>query len=166
MPFPKLKIRNDGIYFNSTKRHRLKIGCAKIMQVGTKVYMQQDKIYITIQNIDKVFVRDGYIYFKGLGEVKILCNMRPIKRYFALRIESNKIEVSNMQNKAKNAIINHLFNMNECVELREYLTLISKVLNIKVNAEKIVVRKNKYNIPFTLYYRVNNVIKKINIQEI
>lgn len=162
-PYPKLKIKDDGISFYSTKRHRLRIGRANVMQVGSTIHLQQDKIYITLVNVDRVYTHDGYMYFNGLGDVRVVCNMRRVKRYFALRIDSDMLEVSAMQERAKVAMINHLFNMNECKELKEYISLISRVLNIRFAEDKIIVSKNKYNIPYTLYYKVHNVIKKVNV---
>ncbi len=162
-PFPEFKIKDSGIYFSSNKRHKIYIHNAKFMQVGTNVYLRQGKIYITIQNIDRIFVKDNYLYFTALGEVKILCNMSRVKKYFNIYIKSPQIDVINMQKNAKNSMINHLFNINECDELKQYLKLVKQLLNIKLLSDKLVVGKNRYNIRYTLYYKIHKKIKKLNV---
>ncbi len=165
-PYPELKIKDDGIYFNSTRRHKIYISNAKVMQVGTTVYLKDYKINVTLINVDRIYLKDGNLYFNGLGEVRVLCNMRRVRRYFAIGIKSEQLEFDKMRTKAKMSLINHLFNINECNELKEYLSLITRVLNIRLTDDRVVISKNKYNISYTLYYKINNVIKKVRIGEI
>ena len=159
-----IRIKHNGITFSSRMRHRIYIADARMMQVGTICYLKNSKNYVIIKNIDRVYIKDNYLYFKALGEVFIQVNMAKLKNYFNIYVESESLEFESMRDRAKLSLINHLFNMSEGREVVDYIKLVKRVLNIRFESGKVIVAKNKFNIAYTLYYKANNVIHKINIK--
>ena len=159
-----ISIRRDGVVFNSYHKHRIYIANANIMQVGTTCYLRQGKTLITINNIDHLYLRDHYLYFQAKGRVEIKVDLSKIGKYFNIYIKSDKLDFDKLQHRAQLSLINHLFNIADSKELREYMLLIRRVLNIKLDKDEVTIQCNKYNIEYTLYYKVHNVIKKINIR--
>ncbi|MBE5741055.1 MAG: hypothetical protein E7351_00775 [Clostridiales bacterium] len=164
-PYPSLKLRRDGISFYSKSTHRIKAENTKVMQVENRVYLRQNKKMITLLNVDKVKVDEGYIYFKALGRVKILFSCKSIYRYFNLDIESDKIDIRDKRQQALQDMIDHLFDVNQSMILKRYIRFVREVMNIDFKNGKLTIKQNKFMIPYTLKYKLNNVIKQVKVNQ-
>lgn len=164
-PFPTLKLRKDGIIFDSFSCHRIKSESNKIMQVGKKVYINIKNKLIIISNVDKVFMHENHLYFTGLGKVKILFDCIEIYRYFNIKITSKKFSIEELKQEAIIDYLNNSFDINFCEKLKRYIKILENVLNVHVFSKKIIVKQNKFQFPFVLKYKLNNTIKQININE-
>jgi len=129
------------------------------------VYLRQNKKMITLLNVDKVKVDEGYIYFKALGRVKILFSCKSIYRYFNLDIESDKIDIRDKRQQALQDMIDHLFDVNQSMILKRYIRFVREVMNIDFKNGKLTIKQNKFMIPYTLKYKLNNVIKQVKVNQ-
>ncbi len=135
------------------------------MQVDKIVYIKKDNKMIVLINVDNLCFKDDYMYFSALGKVKILFNCICFYKYFNIEISSQKFDLKDLQQTALLDILNNLFNLKNAKILLKYLKIITKVLNININKKKIVVKRNKFKIPYTLTYKVNNVLKRVKVNE-
>ena len=107
----------------------------------------------------------NYLYFTALGDVKIIFNTKSFYKYFNIEIKSPIFDLEELKQNAIDEMLNNLFNLNKCNKLKEYLKVVIKILNIHITNDKILVKKNNFNLTFTLIYKLNNTIKIINIGE-
>ena len=164
-PIPRLSMTRYGLVFHSKKRHRIKVGEAKLLILKNTIYLKRNKRTVVIKNTDRVFQRGEYLYFRALGEVKIIFNCKSFYKYFNILIKSTEFDFNEIKNRAMHDMLNNLFCLNECKSLISFLNIVHRILNISINDKNVIVRKNKYNISFILIYRINNHIKKINVNE-
>lgn len=163
--YPKLYLKKFGLVFYSFKTHRINIKDCKTMQVDKIVYIKKDSKMIILTNVDNLQFNDDYMYFSGLGKVKISFNCTCFYKYFNIDIDSKKLDLKNLKQLALLDVINNLFNLKNAKILLKYLKVITKVLNISINDKKIIVKRNKFKIPYILTYKVNNVLKRVNVNE-
>ena len=164
-PINNAKINKYGIIFYSFARHKIKVGAVKIMEMDKSVYLKRDGKTIILKNVFEPTLRGEYLYFKANGNVKIIFNAKNFYKYFNIEIKSSAFDLTELKQKAIMDILNNLFNLNNCVELKHYLKIITNILNVHITDNKITVKKNKFNLTFQLIYKLNNTIKKININE-
>ncbi len=162
---PEMKICKHGITFFSYCRHKIRVEQTKILILNNNVFLKQNNNTIEIKNVKNVILKKNYIYFSALGNVEVLFNAEPIYRYFNIKILSNDFSLEELKQQALLDIINNLFNLDNCSKLRQYLKIVIKILNISITNNRITVKKNNFNLKFTLIYKINNTIKKINIGE-
>ncbi len=162
-PIKNANFTKYGVTFNSTFKHKIRAENVKFIEIQNAVYLKQNNKTIVIKNIEQPFTKGNYFYFKGKGEVKIIFNAKNFYKYFNIQITSPTFDLSAIKQKAVNDILNNLFNLNNCSQLKYYLKIVTQILNITITDNKVEVKKNKYNLNFQLTYKVNNTIKKINI---
>ena len=119
---------------------------AKMLILNNNVFLKHNNKTIEIRNVKNVFIRNDFIYFSALGDVKILFNAEPIFRYFNIKILSNDFNLEELKLKALFDVLNNLFDLKNCLALKEYLNVVVKILNIKITDEKVIVE-----IPPSLY---------------
>lgn len=158
------KVKKFGIVFYSNNRHKIRIGQAKVIYIGNLIYLKENNKFIIIKNIVDVIVKNEYMFFKANGEVKIFFNC-PFYRYFNLNIRSSYFDLNSAKQQTIDEMLNNLLNLESCIKLKKYLNFIKNTLKIRINNEKIVIFLNKFKIPYTITYKLNNKIKKINIKE-
>lgn len=161
--FPPLKMFKYGMCFFSTTRHKIKTGQVKILAINTITYLKTNNKTVVLKNVENVMQKGDYVYFTALGEVKIIFNAKSFYRYFNIKILSQDFDLSQMQSATLRELLDNLFNLQNCERLKEYLNIVIKILNIKITDNKVVIKKNKYNLSFQLIYRLNNINKIINI---
>lgn len=164
-PISRLNMTKYGITFHSNKKHRIRVGNVKFLMLKNTVYLKRNKKTVVIKNIDRVFLKSGFLYFRALGDVKIVFNCKSFYKYFNILIKSNEFDFYQLKNKALLDMIDNLFTLNECKSLVSFLNILHRILNISISDKNVIVKKNKYNISFSLIYKVNNQLKKININE-
>ncbi len=164
-PIKNAKVNKYGISFSSTSRHKLKLYDAKILELGNSIYLKQNDKTIVIKNATKSIKTKKYLYFSSLGETKIIFNTKSFYKYFNIEIKSQTFDLTELKHKSINEMLNNLFDLNNCYELKRYLKIIIDILNIRITDNKISVKKNDFNLTFQLIYKLNNQIKKINIGE-
>lgn len=162
---PELKINKNYIYFNSNKIHRIYVCKAKLMVIDKNAYIKRNNIMITINNVTDIQLVDDFLYFKSLNTTKIIFNTKNFYRYFNILIISNKFSLKKLKQKALKDVINHLFCIESCKFLKKYLNFITNILEIEINDKKILVKKNKYNLSYDLFYKVNNIVKHLKVEE-
>ena len=162
-PIHAIKICKFGISFFSNSRHKIKVGQVKMLILNNNVFLKHNNKTIEIRNVKNVFIRNDFIYFSALGDVKILFNAEPIFRYFNIKILSNDFNLEELKLKALFDVLNNLFDLKNCLALKEYLNVVVKILNIKITDEKVIVGQNKFNLSFKLIYNLNNVQKIVNV---
>ena len=163
--FPPMMMTKNGVVFKSFCRHRLKICDFKFLQIGTNLYIKSASKIVIINNIDKVEKHDDFIYFTGLGKVKILFDCKQFYRYFNIKIISNKFTLTHMKQNAILELLNNGFDINFCKTVKKYIKIIENVLNIHIFEKKIVIQQNKFLLPYTLKYKLNNIIKVVNVNQ-
>lgn len=159
----KFRVLKSGINFFSTKRHRIKISNAKILQIQNIVYLKKDNQTIILKNVDNIYLKEDFLYFDALGNVSILCDLSNIYKYFNLQIYSNQFDFCSIKKQALQDLFNNLFCLNLSEKINRYLKMLKDILNIKITKQGIVVGQNKYYIPLKITYKINNTIKTINI---
>ncbi len=164
-PIKNAKVNKYGISFLSKSRHKIKLKEAKILELENAIYLKQNERTIVIKNVTKPLKTKNYLYFTAMGEVKIIFNTKSFYKYFNIEIKSPTFDLTELKNAAINEMLNNLFNLNNCNELKHYLKIVIEILNIRITDNKVTVKKNDFNLTFTLIYKLNNTIKKINIGE-
>ena len=164
-PLPKLKINKNGIFFNSTFKHKIKIDNLKILIIDKTIYLKNENNFIIIQNVTNIYKAQNYLFFSALGDVKILFKTEDFYRYFNILIKSNNFNLTKLKQMALLDILNNLNNINNCKILNKYINFIKNILKIKVNETQIQVMPNKYNFTFTVIYKLNNVLKKVQVNK-
>ena len=162
-PIKNAKLNKDGISFFSTARYKLRMGEVKILELENAIYLKQNAKTIIIKNANKAIKTKNYLYFSALGDVKIIFNTKSFYKYFNIEIKSPTFDLEELKQNAIEEMLNNLFNLNNCNKLKEYLKVVVKILNIHITNDKILVKKNNFNLTFTLIYKLNNTIKIINI---
>lgn len=164
-PFPKLKITKNGVFFTSNNKHKIKVKDVRLLIIENTAYLKTNNEIATIHNIDDVFIKDNYLYFKAKGEVKILYNTNEIYRYFNIVIQSNRFNLNKLKQLALLDVLNNVFEVKKSKILKKYLYIIKNILNIDINNKRIEIKPNKFNLSFTLIYKINNKITKVKVQE-
>ena len=164
-PFPKLKMNKNGIFFTSKFKHKVKIENLKVMLLDDCVYLKNDNTFIIIKNVFSAFKLNNYLYFNAMGEVKIIFKTEEFFRYFNLVIKSNKFNLNKLKQEALKDILNNLTNIKNSKILNKYINFIKNVLKIDINNKKIEIKPNIYNLPFTVFYKINNKVTRVVVQE-
>ena len=163
-PILNCRVLKNGVCFFSNKRHKLKVENAKLLMVKDVAFLKNEHKTIAIKNVKDVCLKNDYIYFTGLGNVKIIFNCEKFYRYFNIKIISADFDLKKNKDEAVLDILNHIFCLKNAKKLQKYLKILIFVLKISINEKKVLVRKNKYNLSFKLIYRLNNVLKVISIK--
>lgn len=164
-PFPKLNLKKDGVFFASNAKHRIKICDQKYLQIGKSVYIKSKDKIVEIFNVDKVFKFEDFLYFTALGKVQIKLDLLDVYKYFNIEIFSKKFSLAEQKQSAIIELLNNNFEINLCKLLKNYIKNIKNVLNIHIFQKKIIVKQNKFHLPFILIYKTNKTIKKVYINE-
>ena len=164
-PFPNLTLKKNGIVFVSKLKHRIKINNQKYLQIENQIYLKTREEVVVIENVCDVFKYEDFLYFSGLGTVKIIFNCKSIYKYFNLEIKSEKFSLDEQKQSAILDIINNNFQINFSKILKNYIKNIKNILNIQVFSKKIIIKQNKFHLPFILKYKLNSKIKKFYINE-
>lgn len=162
-PYPKLNLGRSGIYFYSQNRHKIRIDNAKVMQLDHSVYIKKNEKTIIINNVDRVYVIKDYLYFTALGNCQIVFNAKSFYRYFNISISSNKFDMEALKNEALQDIIEHIFNLKDCEKLKRFLNICNNILKIQLKNDKLIVKRNKFNLKFTLTYKLRDKLKMVNV---
>lgn len=162
-PFPKLTVLSNGIKFKSFLRHRIKIDNAKLMQVGRTVYLRKNKKLITVNNVDEIYVRNGYLFFTAQGNCEILFPCSRVAKYFNINIKSGMFSITELKQKAIMSMLNNLFDLTKAKDLRKYLYVVKNTLKISITKQQVKVEQNQFKMPFALEYKANNTKKIVNI---
>ena len=163
--FPKLKLNKQGIIFYSKSNHRIKIDNLKFIVVKDMVYIDINANMFILKNVKNVHYYKNYLYFTCLGDCKFYFDTKLIYKYFNIKIESDYLDIENLKQLALLDMINNKFRLNSSRILNKYINVIKNILNINISDKEIVIKENKYRIPFVLIYKVNNKIKKIKVEE-
>ena len=164
-PIPPMKLTKYGLIFFSHAHHKIKVGEVKLLQVDNVIYLKSKRKTVVLKNVNDVFLKRGYLYFTAQGVVKIIFNAKSYYKYFNIDIKSSLFDLSTIKNNALNEMLDNLFNLSACGELKRYLKIVIDILNIKITNDKVIVKRNKFNLTFQLIYKLNNVVKKVNIGE-
>lgn len=162
--FPKLKTNKNGIQFFSFKKHRLYVERVKIFKIADNYYLKTDKAIIIFKNIKNVVLKNGYMYFKALGEVEINFNFENLYRYFNFNINLKNVDFNNLKQIAILDLMNNGFEVEKSENFKKFLKFIKNILKIEINDKKLTIFSNNLNISYQIVYKCNNKIKKINIQ--
>ena len=163
-PFFNLKICRNGVSFVSKNRHRIRTGTVKILVVENLAYLKRDNKTIILKNVENVIQKKDYVYFTALGNCQIIFNA-PFYRYFNIKIVAENFDLENLKSQALNDILNNLFDLKNSQKLKEYLKIVTQILNINISNNKLSVRKNKYNLNFKIIYKLNNVQRIVNVEK-
>lgn len=164
-PIPDFLIKKNGIIFFSNAVHRINVNDAEFIQVCKLVYLKSSTKMLILKNVDEIYKKNDWLYFKACGKTEIIFNCEKIYKYFNIRIESNKFDLSQLLINAKQEILNNLFNSCKFESVRKYINLIKNVLNITFNKNGISVKENKFKLPYTLTYKQGGRVKTINVKE-
>lgn len=161
--FGKLALKKQGIIFFSTKSHKIKVGNAKIFQVGKIVYLKRGDKFVEIDNIDALRRIGSYLHFKACGKVIINLNLSDWK-YFNIVLNSQYFNFENLKQKVLHDMLKDIFSMEQNSMLKRYLDLIKSGLKIEISNESLTIKKGEIKFPFSIKYKINNIIKRINIK--
>lgn len=132
--------------------------------VGTNAYLKKQNKTIVLKNVKNVEQKKGFVYFTGLGIVRIVFNAKKFYKYFAVRVESEKFSINDYRLRALDDILANLFEINSCVLLKRYLNIMKNILKISLDEDGVRVSQNKFSLKFSLLYKLHGKAKKINIQ--
>jgi len=164
-PIPNLKFKKFGFVFYSKKIHKIRIFNYKVRTLEGVIYLSLDNKIAIIKNVKFLDCKNGFLYFKSLGEVKVVFECKEIYRYYNLKITSNEFKINDIKEKSKYEILNNLLNIQDCEYNKKFLFFLKNVLKIEINNKKIAIKSNNYKISYNLLYKLNGKIKKINILE-
>ena len=163
--FPRLYITKNGIEFFSLGTHKIKINVSNLCLFENILYLKDlDKIVI-IKNVEDVKVFNQNLYFKCKGKVKIIFDCKKFFRFFTIKIESKQFDLNELKNLALVDMLNNVFNPNSSKFVKKYIKILQNTLNISILREKIVIRQNKYHLSFSVLYKVNGKIRRVNINQ-
>ncbi len=160
---PDLRLSKTGIIFTSRARHRLPIQDAKIMQINKSVFIKFGNKMITLINVDRVYLKSGFLYFTALGKCRIVFNAKKIYKYFNINIISDKFNIDTLKREAILDMIEHKFKYEECDKLKRFIHIMTKILMIKIEDKKIEVKQNKFHLNYTLEYKLKDKMKVVKI---
>lgn len=163
-PFPKLKLNKFGIEFFSTQKHRIFIANNKILFIGNNVYLKTEKQVIVLDGIKNVICKNEHMYFTACGNVKIVFNCEEFYKYFNMSIKAKGLDFSSLKQTAILDLMNSNFQAEQSKKFNKFLNFIKKTLKICVNDKKISVYSNNLKISYILTYKINQKIKRINVQ--
>lgn len=163
-PIKNVKLKKYGLVFLSKNRHRIKIDDAKVLKIENNVYLKKNNRTVVIKNIERVVENKNYLYFTGLGQVKIVINCKKFYKYFCVDVTSEDFDINELKQRAIDDIIQHIFDLNECVELIRFLKIMRDVLKINLENNCVKVEKNKYNFSYILTYIVNGKKKFVRVE--
>lgn len=163
--FPYIKLTKKGITFFSLDSHKIFVGYARCLAVDNSVFLKLNNVTISIINVKPMYVEKGELYFKALGRVKIRFNAEKIYKYFNLKIECAKIEVSNLKRKAVLGIVNNLFDYKNNKDFVNYIKLIKNIFKIRINKNGVRVVQPTKIFKYSVIYKLNNNIRKIVVGE-
>lgn len=164
-PIPNLSFKKFGFVFHSNKIHKIKILNYKVRTLDGVIYLSLRNKIAIIKNVKFLDCKYGFLYFKSLGEVKVVFECKDIYRYYNVKIISNEFIINGIKEKAKYEILNNLLNVQDCEYNKNFLFFLKNILKIEINNEKITIKSNNYKISYNLFYKINGKIKKINILE-
>ena len=164
-PLPKIKIIKSGLVFFSFFYHKIYVGDVKLIKFEGLIYLKKSDKIMVIKNIEKVFLKNEYLFFKGMGKVHIILNCKNIFRQFNLEISSPNFDVELLKERAINELINNLFDYENCKLVKRYLFLVENIFNINANEKSLIVKQNKYFLSFSLSYRVKNCYKTVKFNQ-
>lgn len=162
--FPKLYLKKDGISFVSGDRHRIRVVGFEVVSVKECLYLFNATKIIVIENVTKVETNEDFLYFEALGEVKIYLDLTDVYKYFSIIIKSEKFNIENLKQKAIVDVINSNFEAKSSKIVQKYIKIIKNVLNINIFSKKIIIKPNRYHLPFIVTYKINNKIKHIKVE--
>ena len=158
---PELNFEQDKICFFSKRKHKIKCENCSVLAIGDKAFLKSGKRKICIQNITDVFLKKDYLFFKACGSVEILFGKNKLFRYLQLNICSKDFDLSSLKRQAELEVVNNLFDLRNCKQLKRFLRFVVKVLKINAQGEKLIVKQNNYNFSYSVDYFCKNVKKRI-----
>ena len=166
--FKHVEIKNAhifkyGIIFKSTARHRLFVGDAKMLVVENNVYLKLNKKVVVIKRVANAEIKKGYVYFTSLGETKIIVNIKEIYKYFCIVVQSNAFNLQEIRAMAINEMLADVFNFKNGKAVKRYLNIVKNILKIDLQNNCVKVSRNRFNLHFSLIYKLHNKTKKINV---
>jgi len=162
---PYVKVKKNGFIFYSKRVHRIKKNNMNVSFISNSLFLKTENKVVVISNVSNVEVVEGYIYFKGLGEVKIIDEIKEIFRYFSIHVSSKIFNWNKLKQDAIVDYLNNSFDVKFSEITKKYFKLIENVLKIQIFKEKILIKKNSLNFPLSVKYKLNNVLKTIIINE-
>lgn len=162
-PPPKVIVKRDGLSFSSYSVHRVNILNNKYIQIGNKVYIRNNLCLVTINNVDRVFIYKNYLYFTGLGLVKIEFDCADIFAMFNVQIYSKNFNFQKLKRTAILELFDACFDKNKSKSIKKLKIIMKNILNIDIFQKKLVIKQNKLKLRYTLIYKLNNKIKRINV---
>ena len=163
--FPKLKIKKRGIVLYSNKKHRINIFSASFVAIGGNVYIKENKKTVIIKNVINAFKRKNFLYFTANGKVEIIVDCSRFYKYFNIVITSKELNFNKFKSKTETDILDNLTNLDKCENLNKYLTFIRKILRIDINNKRIIIKPNSFKFSYTILYKLNNKLKRVNINQ-
>ncbi len=163
-PIKNCKLKKYGLVFSSRNKHRIKIYGAKVLKIENNVYLKLNNRTVVIKNITSAYTYKDFLYFTGLGEVKIVMNCKKFYKYFCVRVESKHFDIEELKIDAINDILEHIFDFNECKNLIRFLRVMREILKIDLGADSVKISKNKYDFAYTLTYIVKGHKKIVHVR--
>ena len=120
---------------------------------------------MVIKNVTNVLKRKNFLYFQALGKVEVLVDCAFFYKYINLKIESKEFDFNLIKQKTLNDIMNNLLALHMCKNLQKYLRLLKNILKIDINNKKIAIKPNKFKISYSVLYKLNNKLKRVNINQ-
>ena len=161
---PTMIVVKDGVEFYSKKRHRVKIDNCKYEQMGNNIFIFcNNGGMIEIKNIDNIFKRENYLYFKAKGKVAIYSKISNEYEYFYLNIHSEKFDIQQVKQNALKELVNNFFDLNLSKNAKKYLNILKNVLKITIFENKLTIKQNIFKFPFKIEYIINGKIKRVKL---
>lgn len=162
--FPKFKVTKNGIKFFSLKQHKINISNVKVFEFCDNIYIKTDKRVIIFKNIKNVKIKNNFMYFIGCGRVEINFDFHKFYKYFNIDIVIDNLNFSLFKQTVILDFLNNQFDEEKSKKFQKFLKFIKNTLKIQINNENLTVFSNNLKISYQLVYKLNNKIKRINIQ--
>lgn len=164
-PFPMLKLNKNGVSFFSKGTHSIKVDNIKTMLNNSVLYIKIEQKLVIVTNVKNVMIFNNKLYFTSCGETKIIFDCNSFYRYFALKITSHQFCLDDLKQLAIKDLINSNFNLTKAKTTRKYINIIENILNIHISDRQVIIKPNRFKFSFNVTYKVNNKIKRVNINQ-
>lgn len=162
--FPTFKITKNGIKFFSLKQHKINISNLKVFNFGENFYLRTNSQIIIFSNVKNVKVKNKNMYFVCCGNVNIEFNFTMFYKYFNIKVNIEDFNFNLLKQNAILDFLNNQFDVEKSKKFQAFLKFIKNTLKIHINKKNLSIFSNNLKISYQLIYKLNNKIKKINVQ--
>lgn len=156
-----VSVGKNGIVFMYNYRYNIDISNSKFIIIDNQIFIKKNNKRLLIKNVDNIEQIGDKLFFNCLGRVEILFDNKDYYKFFNIIIYADKFNLKRLKYKAMQDMLNFPFEFENRYDFRLYIKIVRNILRVNFQQDKIVVKANKYFLPFKMIYKINGKIKKV-----